>query len=211
LNEKSIKNNDGEQSMPRPSTENQRIRDERYEHILRAAAHVFARKGLMAPTISDIAAAAHVSHGLTYHYFASKEEIFRQLITRAMQGTERLLREAHAREGTATSRLRWLLNEMIEGAKGSADDMLIVQQAVISEAVPPDVRELVLHGQSIPLELLSGLLREGQLCGEMIAGDPDQLALLWLACIQGIFSNTALHFDHHRIEAETMLYLFLAH
>ncbi len=196
--------------MPRLSSANQRIRDERHEQILRAAAHVFARKGLEATTISDIAAAAHVSHGLAYHYFASKEEIFKQLITRAMQGTERLLREAYAREGTATSRLRWLINEMIEGAKGSADDMLIVQQAMISEAVPPDVRELVLHGQSIPLQLLSKLLCEGQLCGEIIAGDPDQLALLLLACIQGIFSSTALHLDHHRIEPETMLYLFLA-
>jgi AcrR family transcriptional regulator len=68
--------------MPRPSTENQRIRDERHRHLLRAAARVFARKGLMATTISDIAAAAHVSHGLAYHYFASKEEIFRQLVTR---------------------------------------------------------------------------------------------------------------------------------
>ena len=196
--------------MPRPSTENQRIRDERHRHILRAAAHVFARKGLMATTISDIAAAAHVSHGLAYHYFASKEEIFRQLITRAMQDTERLLREAYAREGTVTERLRWLLTEMIEGAKESADDLLIVQQAVISEAVPSDVRELVLHGSRIPHELLSDLLREGQLCGEIIAGDPDQLALLLLSCIQGIFSNTALSFDQGSIEPETMLHLFLA-
>ena len=196
--------------MPRLPTENQRIRDERHRHILRAAAHVFARKGLMATTISDIAAAAHVSHGLAYHYFTSKEEIFTQLITRAMQGTERLLREALAREGTVTQRLRWLLTEMIEGAKDSADDLLIVQQAVISEAVPPDVRRLVLHGPPIVLELLSGLLREGQISGEIIAGDPDQLALLLLSCIQGIFSDAALHFDQPSIEPETMLHLFQA-
>lgn len=197
--------------MPRLSTANQRIRDERHEQILCAAAQVFARKGLEATTISDIATAACVSHGLAYHYFASKEEIFRQLITRAMQGIERLLREAHSREGMVTERLRWLINEMIEGAKDSADDLLIVQQAVISEAVPSDVREMVLHGSRIPLELLSDLLREGQLHGEIILGDPDQLALLWLACIQGIFSNTALSFDQRSIEPETMLHLFLAH
>src|SRR5260221_11910312 len=105
--------------MPRPSTENQRIRDERHEQILRAAAHVFARKGLEATTISDIAAAARGSHGLAYHYFASKEEIFRQLIMRAMQGTERLLPEALAREGTATPRLGWPTTEMSEGPHDS--------------------------------------------------------------------------------------------
>jgi AcrR family transcriptional regulator len=209
LNDESIENN-GERTMPRPSTANQRIRDERHKQILRAAAHVFARKGLEATTISDIAAAAHVSHGLAYHYFVSKEEIFRQLIMRAMQGTERLLREALARAGTVTARLRWLITEMLEGAKDSADDLLIVQQAVISEAVPPDVRRLVLHGPPIVLELLSGLLREGQLCGEIIAGDPEQLALLLLSCIQGIVSNMALHLDQRSIEPETMLSLFQA-
>jgi len=196
--------------MPRPSIENQRIRDERHEHILRAAARVFARKGLAAATIAEIAAAANVSHGLTYHYFASKEEIFRQLITRAMQGTERILREANAREGTVTERLRWLIDEMIEGVKDSTDDMLIVQQAAISEAVPPDVRGLVLHEPPILLEILSELLREGQISGEIIAGDPDQLALLLLSCIQGIFSNSALHFDQQRVAPETLLHLFQA-
>jgi AcrR family transcriptional regulator len=197
--------------MPRPSTENQRIRDKRQERILCAAAQAFARKGFMATTIADIAATAHMSHGLAYHYFTSKEEIFRQLVTRAMDGTERLLREAHIREGTVTERLRWLLTEMIEGAKESANDLLIVQQAVISEAVPPDVRGLVLHGSRISLELLSDLLREGQLYGEIIAGDPDQLALLWLAGIQGIISNVALSLNKLSIEPETMLHLFLIH
>jgi AcrR family transcriptional regulator len=199
-----------ERTMPRQSTENHRIRDERQRHILRAAARLFARKGLTATTISEIAAAAHVSHGLAYHYFASKEEIFRQLVTRAMQGTERLLHEAHAREGTVTARLRWLINEMIEGARDSADDVLVVQQAMLSEAVPPDVRELVLHGSQIPLELLSELLREGQSSGEIISGDPQQLAQLLLSCVQGIFSDMALHFDQHNIEPETMLRLFQA-
>ena len=196
--------------MPRQSAANQRIRDERQEQILRAAVHVFARKGLEATTIADIATAAHVSHGLAYHYFASKEEIFRQLIMRAMQGTERLFRAAHAREGTVTERLRWLINEIITDAKDSVDDMLIVQQAAISETVPPDVRSLVLHGPPIARELLSELLHEGQLCGEIIAGDPEQLALLLLSCVQGIFANMAFHFDQHNIEPETMLHLFQA-
>jgi len=197
--------------MPRSSAENRRIRDERQAHILRAAAHVFARKGLAAATIADIAAAANVSHGLTYHYFQSKEEIFRQLIVRAMQGTEHILREARTREGTVIERLRWLINTMIEGTKDSADDMLIVQQAAISEAVPPDVRELVLNGPPMLVKLLSELMREGQLCGEIIAGDADQLALLLLSCIQGFFSNIVLHLDQYSIEPETMLRLFQAH
>jgi AcrR family transcriptional regulator len=195
--------------MPRQPGENQRIRDERHDHLLRAAARVFARKGLMATTISDIATAAHVSHGLVYHYFASKEELFRQLVVRAMQGSEQLIREACTREGTVAARLRWLIDEMIEGVSDSTDDMLIVQQAAISEAVPSDVRELVLKGPPAMIELLGELIREGQNRGEIIAGEPYQLALLLLSCIQGIFSNRVLHLDRYSIEPETLLNLFV--
>jgi AcrR family transcriptional regulator len=195
--------------MPRPSTANQRIRDERYGHILRAAARVFARKGLQATTIADIATAAQVSHGLIYHYFASKEEIFRQLIARTMQGLEHLFREAHTREGSVAGRLGWLINEMVEGTKDSLDDWLLVQQTMLNEAVPSDVRDLVLNGQPVVLDLLSDLLRSGQASGEIVPGDPHQLAALLLSCIQGIFSNSMLHLNQYRTESETILNLFL--
>ena len=197
--------------MPRQSSQNQRIRDDRRQQILRAAAHVFARKGLAATTIADIAQAAGVSHGLAYHYFDSKEDIFAQLISRAMDGTERLLLEARSREGTVTSRLHWLIEQMIEGASDSADDLLIVQQAAISEAVPPEVRELVLQRPPVLVQSLAQLISEGQRAGELISGDPDQLALLLLSCVQGIFSTMALRFQPQSIqsiEAGTLLQLF---
>ncbi len=57
---------------PRKEEQNQQIRDERREEILQAALRVFARKGLVAAKITDIANAAGLSHGLIYHYFSSK-------------------------------------------------------------------------------------------------------------------------------------------
>lgn len=62
--------------MPRKSELNQELRDARKEQILKAALIVFARRGMVATKISDIAKEAGLSHGLVYHYFNSKEEIF---------------------------------------------------------------------------------------------------------------------------------------
>ena len=197
--------------MPRQLAENQRIRDERHEQILRAAASVFARKGLAATKITDIAAAAGVSHGLMYHYFASKEDIFRQLVTRALHGIEHVLRDAREREGTVTERLRWLTTEIIEGASEGADYALVIQQATISESAPEDVRAMVRREPAKLLKLLSGLLREGQATGEIIAGDADQLALFYLSCIQGVVTSGELYTSEHaRIEPELLLRLFQA-
>ena len=196
--------------MPRQSSQNQRIRDDRRQQILRAAAHVFAREGLAATTIADISQAAGVSHGLAYHYFDSKEDIFAQLISRAIDGTDAfswkpaLVRHRHQPPALAHE-------QMIEGASDSADDLLIVQQAAISEAVPPEVREIVLQRPPVLVQSLAQLIREGQRAGELVSGDPEQLALLLLSCVQGVFSTMALRFHPQSIpsiEAGTLLQLF---
>jgi AcrR family transcriptional regulator len=48
--------------------------------LLRAGATVLARKGYHAARVDDIVAAAHSSHGTFYLYFASKEDLFEQLV-----------------------------------------------------------------------------------------------------------------------------------
>jgi AcrR family transcriptional regulator len=49
--------------------------ESRREELLGAAVRVFARKGFHTCRVSDIADEAGVSHGLVYHYFASKDEV----------------------------------------------------------------------------------------------------------------------------------------
>jgi AcrR family transcriptional regulator len=62
---------------------------------------VFARQGLAATKIADIAAAGEISQGLIYRYFTSKEEIYAAVLERAMQSTLRIGREALESEGVA--------------------------------------------------------------------------------------------------------------
>lgn len=72
--------------MPRTEETNQRIRDEQKRRIMDAARTLFAHKGFSDTKMTDIAAAAGVSYGLAYHYFASKEELFIRLVEKALQG-----------------------------------------------------------------------------------------------------------------------------
>src|SRR5258708_32691284 len=61
----------GREKMPRTEESNQRIREEQTHKIMVAATKVFARKGLAATKMADIAAEAGISYGLLYNYFAS--------------------------------------------------------------------------------------------------------------------------------------------
>ena len=60
--------------------------------ILDAALALFASKGYEATTMRDIAAAADCSLGLTYRYFASKEDLIRELYRWLADQLEELVR-----------------------------------------------------------------------------------------------------------------------
>jgi AcrR family transcriptional regulator len=61
---------------PKPTTSKGRSTRER---LLVAAKEIFEENGFLDARISDIAKRANLSHGSFYHYFESKEEIFREV------------------------------------------------------------------------------------------------------------------------------------
>jgi AcrR family transcriptional regulator len=54
-----------------------RIVEDRREHIMDAALHVFAEKGFTQATNRDIAREAGITTGLIYYYFQSKQDLLR--------------------------------------------------------------------------------------------------------------------------------------
>jgi len=166
----------------------QQQREERKEQILRAAATVFARKGLTNTKIADIAAEAGISHGLAYRYFASKEDVFATLVEQAMNEAMHLAKTALEHPGTPWNRLHWLTEQVLP--KGQASSLpaysLVVLHALTNEQIPPSVREMAARLGAITQEAVSRLITEGQATNQMMAGDPEQLALLYWACIQGL-------------------------
>jgi AcrR family transcriptional regulator len=172
--------------MPRTVEQNQQLRDERREAILRAAREVFARKGLAATKISDIAAASDVSYGLVYHYFPSKEAVFATIVEGALRGTLALTAAALAREGTPWERLAWLCEEMLTGVRDDPEYYLVILQAMTSEAMPAEVRAILARASPRIFEDLRALIRQGQEAGQVVAGDPAELAITYTSLISGL-------------------------
>lgn len=65
---------------PRTSQQIGKIRMEKKELILNTALELFAENGYHATSISQIAAKAEISKGLTYNYFKSKKEVLDEII-----------------------------------------------------------------------------------------------------------------------------------
>ncbi|MFP4475247.1 MAG: TetR/AcrR family transcriptional regulator [Desulfatibacillaceae bacterium] len=62
---------------------------EKRERVLAAAAQLFAKKGFSRTDVAQIAAKARVAKGSIYNYFASKEEIYRDVCTDGLEKSRR--------------------------------------------------------------------------------------------------------------------------
>ena len=74
-------------SRPRPVTRNP---DRTRRRILTAAVNLFARRGLHAVSVDEIVAQARVNKRMVYHYFGSKEALFKAALVEVYSRIERV-------------------------------------------------------------------------------------------------------------------------
>jgi AcrR family transcriptional regulator len=173
-------------TMPRNQEQNKLIRDERREQILNAAMVVFAKKGFAATKISDIIAATGLSHGLVYHYFKSKEEIYYAVI----QQTIDLSRVANEKisyiPGNTLDKIRIFTERALNNSK---DDntlrFLLIVQLYLSDTESTEIKDMI-EDSYAPVLLMEGLISEGQKKGEIIEGNPRMLATTYWAAFIGL-------------------------
>jgi AcrR family transcriptional regulator len=171
---------------PRTEDANQKIRDERREQILEAALRVFAYKGLGATKISDIAAAAGISQGLIHHYFSSKEGVYSAVAERAMLGGLGAFTFAGSEAQSPWDRLQAMCARMLEGLADEPEYLIVVIQCLINEDIPSETQEMIVnHGRAMFSNLVQ-LIQAGQATGQVSAGNPHELATVFLATIQGL-------------------------
>jgi AcrR family transcriptional regulator len=196
--------------MPRTQAANQRIREEQRAKILDSARKVFARKG-MAATMADVAAEASVSQGLAYRYFASKEALFHELVEQSVQSGIAGIQRIPQMPGTPGERLGFLVSMAWEGRREHPESYQLMYQVLSDEATSDNIRELIGRQGQTYQDMLRQLIVEGQAAGEVAAGDPDQLVIVFLACLDGL-SRLALRepewVKRHFPETEFILRIF---
>ncbi len=71
--------------MPKPKEQFEEMRLITVNKLKKSGLDLFARKGLAATNIKEIAKNANVSLGLIYHYYKSKDELYLSLANEAME------------------------------------------------------------------------------------------------------------------------------
>jgi AcrR family transcriptional regulator len=173
---------------PRNKKQNARIKDERREHILLSALKVFSKRGLVATKISDIAAEAGLSHGLLYHYFSSKEDVYIELVRRAVIGATESIQIINELPIEPLEKIRDITDHIltsIEQTEESAYYFFLMIQTYISDLDFAKVKDIIETDFKSP-EIMLRLIMEGQQLGQIRSGPADQYGTLYWATIQGL-------------------------
>jgi AcrR family transcriptional regulator len=137
--------------------------------------------------MADVAQAAGVSQGLAYRYFASKEQLVHELVVHALEQAA-LATAPPASETTLTpgARLAQLITRLVALRRDHLELFQLLDQLLSAERVPSAIAELIRQHRASFLEELRQLIVQGQACGEVAPGEPEQLVIAITATIEGL-------------------------
>ncbi|MCJ8014817.1 TetR/AcrR family transcriptional regulator [Paenibacillus sp. KQZ6P-2] len=161
------------------------IRDERREQIIQAAIKVFSKRGIIGTKMSMIAAEAGISHGLVYHYFKTKDELFTLLIQGAIETSISSIEGLNQVSGSPIDKIRLLTKHILD--KENTPFFMLIYQANHSDGVPEQAQHLI---RKYPLQAyidrLLPIFRDGQLAGEIVEGDLEEIVGNYFSILSGI-------------------------
>ena len=187
--------------MVRETLPQQRARETRTK-ILDAARKVFGDRGFGQATVEDIAAQAGVSNGALYHHFATKQELFKAILTDHISEQHF---EISALDPAASLRglLEGFASYWFEHLRKDHYDDPLFAEIWAQAARDPWAREAVTGFIRDGTSLIENGIRIGQEAG-LIRRDVDRqaVATLIFATMEGLFLLWTV--DHASLNPETL-------
>jgi AcrR family transcriptional regulator len=175
-----------------PAAEPQRLtRKQRQEHtrscLLEAAGRVFARRGLTAASVDEVAADAGFTKGAVYANFGSKEELFLEMLdarfARRLQDMERAMSTDEPPEVQARTAGR----DFVDFLSSDPDWQRLFVEAALHASRDEAFRVKLSAHYATMRERMADLLRARSEAGGFDPGVPfDQLAAMIVAMANGV-------------------------
>ena len=147
--------------------------------ILKKALRLFSSSGYHATSVREICQAAGITKPTLYHFFGSKEGVYRALVDGALEDFKERLSMELSRPGTAEERLKRMARLYFEGGHRNPDLMRfifgVIHNNQRNSAPPTDFARFY---QEV-VRMVSRCVEEGVLRGELARG-PGELRMLVL-------------------------------
>jgi TetR/AcrR family transcriptional regulator, fatty acid metabolism regulator protein len=136
---------------------------EKRRQILDGAIRVFARKGFHGARVGDVAEEAGVSHGLVYHYFASKDELLEAVFRETWNEVLEAITAVEQSGEPARDQLRQVTKILLRGWQNEPDRTAVIMREI---ARSPELQRLIAD-LTKPREAVERIIRSGQERGEL--------------------------------------------
>jgi AcrR family transcriptional regulator len=179
-----------ENAKPNPPRSQKGLRTR--ARLLEAAKQIFEESGFLDARISDIAERAGLSHGSFYHYFESKEEVFREVAAAVDEQLSAPMQSVILDPGshaTPQERIREALRRHLESYRREARIMGVIEQVSrydphvnavrvdrhreYSKEVADSIRQLQEHGLADPT-------LDPQIASAALGGMINRFPEMWL-------------------------------
>lgn len=180
--------------MPRTTEQNEALRSATRAAVETAAVRVFAHRGFAATNMRQIAVEAGISAGSIYRHYASKEELFDELIDQASRGLEAVAVQLST-EGDPLSMIRSFTEVYVADLaanNGAAEFYMVINQG-FSTDTPEGTAARLAATQGTLWRAFALLIGRGQAAGQITAGDPTRMTSHYFAMLAGI---TTMHVAH---------------
>jgi AcrR family transcriptional regulator len=154
-------------------------------NILDAAQNLFTSRNYADVTMSDIAKAADVTKGALYHHFASKEDLYLQMVHRYLAATEAMLSEVVVESAgqPCRDRLRQITVSFLKLPDIQRGLMRLIRRDINIFRDPERERLIRAYQKALP-EPVESVVREGILTGEINEADARLLAWEHVAIVE---------------------------
>lgn len=161
------------------------------DRIRQGSLELFAERGYGGTSIADIADRVGLSKAGLYNYYSSKEELLLELLKRSLEAWTRASRLPLHEEGSCRERLWRHLCGAVDFTARRPHDVAIVRLAAtqIGGELGQRTRALLSERKRSYLDLLEEFFTEALRRGEVVSGEPVDLALTWRAFIDGLLIN----------------------
>lgn len=175
--------------MARSRQQNEKMREERKEQILSGALQQFAAKGLFATKIKDIAETVGIAQGLIYHYYKSKDEIYVELIEKALDKMNSAVFSLKEMTDPPHEKIKMAVKQLIKTIEDSRDftqTCRLIAHATNSAAIPEAAKNIIEKKRDIPYREIAKIMADGQKEGTIVEADPNELAVVFWTSINGL-------------------------
>ena len=162
---------------------------ERRTKLVTVAISIFATRPYKDISIDDITEKANCSHGLFYHYFKDKEDIFYAAIEHAEFVNITIRKNTNFQLGHGIKCFKDLSEAIIkvfcEPDDSYAETLAFLLNVMRNIDKYPSANDFVKHRQNANKKIVEEIIY-GQDRGEIIKGDPNKLAINYITLIQGL-------------------------